>query len=115
MLSALLMSRQANFYLVEKGRNKGIVIVLGFWPERILKHRGWKNRIYQRLLTSSEIEQVQNSRRGIAWHYKDLSLLLADEINVLGNSEEFISEANFLCAHLKTSIDAINDNWQNDY
>jgi hypothetical protein len=75
------------FFHVESERNSGIILVFGAWPARILKHRGWKNEIYRRVMTDDEIEHVSNCYRYVAIKYKNLADLLADEVNYVSKAQ----------------------------
>jgi len=70
-MSFFIECRTIKFYRVDKGRNKGIVLVFGAFPARILKHRGWKNPIYQRAMVKAEIEMVQQCRRLVSYRYEN--------------------------------------------
>lgn len=56
------------------------------WPMRILIQRGWSsmNTIYSREATDSEMEELERSWRNVAWKYKNVNLLINDEVRVLG-------------------------------
>jgi hypothetical protein len=111
-MSFFIECRTIKFYRVDKGRNKGIVLVFGAFPLRILKHRGWHNVIYTRVMVQSEIEFIQQCRRLVSYRYEDLSTLLIDELNVLGDSQDFKIESQTLCSLFNTSIDNIMQEWQ---
>ena len=67
------------FFHVKSGKNAGIILVYGKWLSRILKHRGWKVKIYERSMTQDEYDYVKSCMRYVATRYKSLSDLLEDE------------------------------------
>ncbi len=106
-LEHFINCRSIRFYKVDKGRNKGIVLVFGAIPLRILRHRGWTNLIYTRLMVQSEVDFVQQARRYPAYKYKDLESLFIDELNVLGDSKDFEIESKTLCDLYNTTLDDV--------
>lgn len=70
-----------NYYHLKEGRNVGVVVAFGSWPERVLKHRGWtrERRIHLRVATEREHEIIRESMRYQAWLYRTRSALLEDE------------------------------------
>jgi hypothetical protein len=113
-MSFIADCRTIRFFRVGKGRNAGIILVFGAFTLRILKHRGWKNLIYTRLMVQSEIEFVQQCRRLVSYRYEDLASLLIDELNVLGDSKEFNLESDVLCQVFNTSMDSVIKEWSGD-
>lgn len=111
-MSFFFECRTIKFYRVDKGRNKGIVLVFGAFPRRILKHRGWSDLIYSRAMVQSEIEFVQQCRRLVSYRYDTIDALLIDELNVLGDSQDFKIESQTLCDLFNTSMDSIIQEWQ---
>lgn len=112
--SSYFNPRVINFFNIEQGKNKGIVLTFGAFPLRILKHRGWSKDklIYQRVMVQAEIEMVQQCRRLVSYRYDDLPALLIDELNSLGEGKSFDSEAKVLCAHFNTSFDEVLNKWR---
>jgi hypothetical protein len=106
-MSLFVDCRLIRFYRVDKGRNKGIVLVFGAFPARILKHRGWNNPIYQRLMVQAEIDMVQQCRRLVSYRYEDIESLLIDELNTLGNGKDFEVESRVLCGLYETTLEAV--------
>lgn len=62
------------------------------WPLRVLTHRGWDQMkvIFRRPLTEDEVEYVEKSWRTVAFKYKDVNVLIGDEILFLGEDHEEI-------------------------
>jgi len=110
-MSFYMDCRTIRFYRVDKGRNQGIVLVFGAFPLRILKHRGWSNLIYTRVMVQAEIDLVTQCRRLVSYRYETIDALLIDELNVLGNSKEFETESKVLCNLFDTNIDEIICKW----
>lgn len=65
--------------------NRGIAVVLGGWPERVKRHRGWKNNLLlcQRATTVEEDEFLNQCLRHQAWIYRSVDELLAEEETLL--------------------------------
>lgn len=82
-----------SYYRIPAGRNAGVVVVFGAWPERILRHRGWTNdkRIYQRGATPAEHDWLRNCMRYQAFRYESVDGLLEDEKQVLKSGLIFMS------------------------
>lgn len=73
------------YYRVSAGRNAGIAVVFGDWPERVLTHRGWTNSRYicQRQATAEEQDWLAGCNRFQAMRYKTLEGLLEDEARII--------------------------------
>lgn len=73
------------YYRVSAGRNVGIAVVFGDWPERVLTHRGWTNSRYvcERQATAEEQEWLAGCNRFQAMRYKTLEGLLEDEARII--------------------------------
>lgn len=82
-----------NYYHLKEGRNAGVVVAFGSWPERVLKHRGWtrERRIHLRVATEREHEMIRESMRYQAWLYRTRSELLEDETENL--EQVFVPDA----------------------
>ena len=87
----------------------------GAMPVRILKHRSWTNLIYRRVMVPAEIEFVQQARRCPAYKYETLDALLIDELNTLGNCDEFIIEAKTLCSLFDTTVEEFLRNQNSEF
>jgi hypothetical protein len=63
------------------GRNAALHAVLGDWPERVCKQRGFTEtrRLLTREATQAEIEAARSSSRLMSWRYNDLGALIDDE------------------------------------
>lgn len=91
----------------QSGSNKDPVVVLydrGSWPSRILERRGYNRMetLYKRKMAPDEWEEYEQSWRCVAYRYKSLESLIADEIHLLGEDHEEI-------AILKKRIDQPNN------
>lgn len=87
-----------NYYHLKEGRNVGVVVAFGSWPERVLKHRGWTRgrRIHLRVATEREHEMIRESMRYQAWLYRTRSALLEDEAENLDEEDGFKRLCEFL-------------------
>ena len=79
------MIQMVNYYRIQSGRNAGIVVVFGRWPERVLKHRGWTpgRHVASRVATQDEHDWLASCMRHQAYHYQDVAGLLEDEKLIL--------------------------------
>lgn len=77
--------QMVNYYRVPTGRNAGIAVVFGSWPERVMKHRGWtpERHVARRVATQEEHDWLANCLRYQAYHYQDVAGLLEDEKQIL--------------------------------
>lgn len=73
-------------------RNAGLHVVVGNWPVRACKQRGYteKRRLITRDGTPAEVEDAAKSARHISWRYSSLEGLLEDERS-LGVSDATIA------------------------
>lgn len=73
------------YYRLTSGRNAGIAVVFGEWPERVLKHRGLtlKRQVCQRVATEEEHTWLAGCNRHQAIFYKELEGLLEDEARIV--------------------------------
>lgn len=62
-------------------RNAGLHVVIGDWPVRVCKQRGYteKRRLITRDATPAEIEDAAKSSRHLSWRYASVDGLLEDE------------------------------------
>lgn len=72
-----------NYYHLKDGKNAGIVMTFGQWPERVLKHRGWTKQrlVTTRVATQEEHEWLANCMRHQAYRYDSVTALIEDERN----------------------------------
>jgi hypothetical protein len=73
------MTVLVRYYKIESGKNKGFIVAFGCWPERILKHRGWKTPLALRASTTEEDAWLSDCNRLQAIHYGSVDDLLHDE------------------------------------
>lgn len=85
------------FFINNGSRNDGIILVLGCFPDRVLKHRGWTKEklIYVRELTESEKAFVARATRYQAFRYESVDDFLSEEREVL-DEEQFKEESEVL-------------------
>lgn len=79
------MIQMVRYYRIPSGRNAGIAVAFGEWPERVLKHRGWtpERCVYRRVATEKEHEWLAACMRFQAFHYPTVDGLLADEAQII--------------------------------
>ncbi|BBN90561.1 MULTISPECIES: hypothetical protein [Rhodocyclales] len=79
------MIQMVRYYRISAGRNAGIVVAFGDWPERILKHRGWtpERCVCYRVATEKEHEWLASCLRFQAFLYPTVEGLLADEAQII--------------------------------
>lgn len=79
------MVQMVNYYRIQSGRNAGIAVVFGRWPERVMKHRGWtpERHVTMRVATQAEHDWLANCMRHQAYRYQDVAELLEDEKQIL--------------------------------
>lgn len=79
------MIQMVRYYRIPSGRNAGIVVAFGDWPERVLKHRGWtpERCVYRRVATAAEHAWLAACLRFQAFRYETIEGLLSDEAQVV--------------------------------
>lgn len=79
------MPHMVRYFRIAAGRNAGIAVVFGDWPQRVLTHRGWTAQRYrcQRLATAEEETWLAGCMRHQAFRYPTLDGLLEDEAQIL--------------------------------
>lgn len=79
------MIQMVRYYRMTTGKNTGIAVVFGEWPDRVLKHRGWTpdRCVCERVATESEHEWLAGCMRHQAYRYPTVDGLLADEAQIL--------------------------------
>lgn len=79
------MIQMVRYYHIPSGRNAGIAVVFGNWPDRVLKHRGWTSErcVCRRVATQTEHEWLEGCMRFQAYRYSTAEELLIDEAQII--------------------------------
>lgn len=83
------MVEMVRYYRIPTGRNAGIAVVFGEWPERVLQHRGWTPArcVTERVATQEEHDWLAGCMRHQALRYPTLKGLLDDEARILDRAQ----------------------------
>lgn len=75
--------KKVTYYIVNEGRNKGIIVAYGNWPERSIRHFGWGRELASRYMTDDEIAYEKTCTRYHFDRYETIEALLADEKKIV--------------------------------
>ena len=75
------MAEHVAYYRIESGKNAGIVLTMGNWPEPVLKTLGCtpERMFHRRVATRAEHLLIRTTMRFKSWRYRTAEDLLEDE------------------------------------